>query len=133
MNMAIDRAGVGWLFLDLNAFFASCQQQDDPALRGRPIIVTQMLVDSTSAIASSYEAKAFGIKTGTRVSEAKRLCPEVVIVKAKHQRYSHYQERVLEAVGTCVPVEKVMSIDELACKLMGREREIPSRIRGVSA
>ena len=124
MNMAIDRAGVSWLFLDLNAFFASCEQQDNPALRGRPIIVTQMLADSTSAIAASYEAKAFGIKTGTRVSEAKQLCPSLTVVQARHQRYAFYHERILEAVDTCVPVEKVMSIDELACKLMGKEREI---------
>jgi len=108
MNMAIDRAGVSWLFLDLNAFFASCEQQDNPALRGRPIIVTQMLADSTSAIAASYEAKAFGIKTGTRVSEAKQLCPSLTVVQARHQRYAFYHERILEAVDTCVPVEKVM-------------------------
>ena len=125
MNLPVDHSGVNWLFLDLNAFFASCEQQDDPALRGKPIIVAQMLADSTSAIAASYEAKAFGIKTGTRVSEAKRLCPSVIVVQAKHQRYSHYHERILEAVETCIPVEKVMSIDELACKLAGKERQIP--------
>lgn len=126
MNLPKGRAGVSWLFLDLNAFFASCEQQDNPALRGRPIIVTQMLADSTSAIAASYEAKAFGIKTGTRVREAKQLCPSLTVVQAKHQRYASYHERILEAVDTCVPVEKVMSIDELACKLMGKEREIPN-------
>jgi DNA polymerase-4 len=125
MNLPVDRTGVNWLFLDLNAFFASCEQQDDPALRGKPIIVTQMLADTTSAIAASYEAKAFGIKTGTRVREAKQMCPTLTVVKATHQRYSLYHERILEAVDTCIPVEKVMSIDELACKLMGREREIP--------
>jgi DNA polymerase-4 len=89
------------------------------------VIVTQMITDSTSAIAASYEAKAFGVKTGTRVSDAKRLCPELVIVKAKHQRYAQYHECILEAVETCIPVEKVMSIDEVACKLTGRERQIP--------
>jgi DNA polymerase-4 len=124
MNLPLDRTGVNWLFLDLNAFFASCEQQDDPSLRGKPIIVTQMLVDTTSAIAASYEAKAFGIKTGTRVREAKQLCPSLTVVQAKHQRYSVYHERILEAVDTCIPVDKVMSIDELACRLMGREREI---------
>ena len=53
------------LFLDLNAFFASCEQQENPALRGRPIIVVQTLTDSAVAIAASYATKAFGIKTGT--------------------------------------------------------------------
>jgi DNA polymerase-4 len=125
MNLPVLHSGVNWLFLDLNAFFASCEQQDDPALRGRPIIVAQMLSDSTVAIAASYEAKAFGIKTGTRVGEAKRLCPALTVVQAKHQRYAEYHERVLNAVETCIPVEKVMSIDEVACKLTGKERQIP--------
>jgi DNA polymerase IV len=126
MNLPVDRTGVNWLFLDLNAFFASCEQQDDPSLRGKPIIVTQMLADTTSAIAASYEAKAYGIKTGTRVREAKHMCPSLIVVQARHQRYSFYHERILEAVDTCLPVDKVMSIDELACRLMGREREIPA-------
>jgi DNA polymerase-4 len=125
MNLPLDHSGVNWLFLDLNAFFASCEQQDDPSLRGKPVIVTQMITDSTSAIAASYEAKVFGVKTGTRVSDAKRLCPELLIVKARHQRYSHYHERVLEAVETCIPIEKVMSIDEVACRLTGKERQVP--------
>ena len=56
---------VQWLFLDLNAFFASCEQQEAPALRGKPVIVVQTLTDSAVAIAASYAAKAFGIKTGT--------------------------------------------------------------------
>ena len=68
MNLPVDHSGVNWLFLDLNAFFASCEQQDDPSLRGKPVIVTQMITDSTSAIAASYEAKAFGVKTGQKDS-----------------------------------------------------------------
>jgi DNA polymerase-4 len=95
-------------------------------LRGKPVIVVQTLTDTTSAIAASYEAKAFGVKTGTRVSEAKRLCPSLIIVKASHKRYSEYHERILAAVDTCVPVEKVMSIDELACRLTGKQRQIPA-------
>jgi nucleotidyltransferase/DNA polymerase involved in DNA repair len=77
MNMPEKDQTVNWLFLDLNAFFASCEQQENSALRGKPIIVVQMLTDSTVAIAASYEAKAFGIKTGTRVMEAKHLCPSL--------------------------------------------------------
>jgi len=125
MNIAVNRDAVNWLFLDLNAFFASCEQEDNPELRGKPIIVVQMLTDSTVAIAASYEAKAFGIKTGTRVGDAKRLCPAIIPIQARHQRYAEYHERILEAVESCVPVEKVMSIDELACKLTGKERQVP--------
>src|SRR5215831_21296068 len=118
MNASTDNA-VQWLFLDLNAFFASCEQQENPVLRGRPIIVVQTLTDSAVAIAASYAAKAFGIKTGTLVRDARRLCSAVVAVQANHRLYTEYHERILKAVDTCLPVEKVCSIDEMACKLMG--------------
>jgi DNA polymerase-4 len=85
----------------------------------------QTLTDSAVAIAASYAAKAFGIKTGTLVREARRLCPAVIAVQANHRLYSEYHKRILKAVDTCVPVEKVCSIDEMACKLMGTERQVP--------
>ena len=66
-----------WLVLDLNSFFASCEQQEHPELRGKPVIVVPTMAETTCAIAASYPAKAFGIKTGTLVHEARRLCPEV--------------------------------------------------------
>lgn len=119
-----DPDAVNWLFLDLNSFFASCEQQERPELRGRPIIVTPMATDSTCAIAASYEAKAFGIKTGTPVWEAKRMCPGLVAVLARHRVYLDYHHRVIAAVESCLPVTKPLSIDEMACRLMGREREV---------
>jgi DNA polymerase-4 len=75
MNKLTGENPVQWLFLDLNAFFASCEQQENPTLRGKPVIVVQTLTDSACAIAASYAAKGFGIKTGTLVREARRLCP----------------------------------------------------------
>jgi DNA polymerase-4 len=125
MNTSTAENAVQWLFLDLNAFFASCEQQEAPALRGKPVIVVQTLTDSAVAIAASYAAKAFGIKTGTLVREARRLCPAVITVQANHRLYSEYHDRILKAVDTCVPVEKICSIDEMACKLMGTERQVP--------
>jgi len=125
MNTSTAENAVQWLFLDLNAFFASCEQQEKPALRGRPVIVVQTPAESAVAIAASYAAKAFGIKTGTLVREARRLCPDVVPVRADHRLYTDYHERILKAVDTCLPVEKVMSIDEMACRLMGTERQVP--------
>ena len=124
MNTQAAGNAVQWLFLDLNAFFASCEQQENPALRGQPVIVVQTPTDSAVAIAASYAAKAFGIKTGTLVREARQLCPDVIPVQANHRLYSEYHERILKAVDTCLPVEKVCSIDEMACRLMGTERQI---------
>ena len=125
MNTSTGENRVQWLFLDLNAFFASCEQEENPALRGRPIIVVQTLTDSAVAIAASYAAKAFGIKTGTLMRDARQMCPAMIAVQANHALYTEYHERILKAVDTCLPVEKVCSIDEMACKLMGTERQVP--------
>ena len=94
---------VQWLFLDLNGFFASCEQQENPSLRGQPIIVVQTLTDSAVAIAASYAAKTFRIKTGTLVRDARQLCPGVAPVQANHRLYTEYHERILKAVDTCLP------------------------------
>jgi DNA polymerase-4 len=115
---------VHWLFLDLNSYFASVEQEKEPHLRNRPVAVVPLMADTTCCIAASYEAKAFGVKTGTQVGEAKRLCPELVLVEARHELYVDYHRRVVEAVESCVPVSSVRSIDEMACELIGREQPL---------
>ena len=75
MNTSTAENAVQWLFLDLNAFFASCEQQENPALLGKPVIVVQTLTDSACAIAASYAAKAFGIKTGTLCARGAAALP----------------------------------------------------------
>jgi DNA polymerase IV len=76
-----------WLYVDFNSYFASVEQQLRPELRGKPVAVVPVETDFTSAIAASYEAKAFGVKTGTKIHEAKRLCPGLVCVLARHECY----------------------------------------------
>ena len=115
---------LNWLFVDLNSYFASCEQQDRPELRGRPVAVVPMMADTTCCIAASYEAKAFGVKTGTIVGDAKRMCPGLELVEARHELYVDYHHRIVEAVESCLPVTAVLSIDEMACRLMGRERPL---------
>ncbi|MHB1589210.1 MAG: Y-family DNA polymerase, partial [Metallibacterium scheffleri] len=63
------------LFVDFNSYFASVEQEVRPELRDRPVAVVPVLADSTCCIAASYSAKACGIRTGTRVSDARALCP----------------------------------------------------------
>ncbi len=115
---------IAWLLLDLNSFFASCEQQEQPHLRGKPIAIVPMLNDSTCAIAASKEAKKFGIKTGTGIREAKQRCPDLVLVKARHKIYIEYHHRIIAAVESCIPVTKVLSVDEMACRLERHERDV---------
>jgi DNA polymerase-4 len=91
-----------------------------------------METDSTCAIAASYEAKAFGIKTGTNVGEARVMCPGLIVVPARPPLYVHYHERIIEAAESVLPVTKVSSIDEMHCALIGKERE-PDQARKIAA
>lgn len=115
-------ADLRFLFLDLNAFFASVEQQENPRLRGKPVAIVPIAdTDTTCAIAASYEARQYGIKTGTRIFEAKRLCPALRVVNARHDLYVEYHHRVLAALENHLPIHKVYSIDEAACRLIGDE------------
>ena len=121
-------SSLNWLFVDLNSYFASCEQEARPELRGRPVGVVPMMADTTCCIAASYEAKAFGVRTGTIVADAKRLCPDIVLVEARHELYTEFHHRLGEAGESCVPVTAGCSIDEMACRLMGRERPLLAAI-----
>lgn len=106
-----------FMFVDMNAFFASVEQQFNPRLRGRPVGVVPVRADTTCCIAASYEARKFGVKTGTIVAEARRMCPGMVFVEARHEMYVRVHQAMVAAVETCLPVHHVHSIDELSCKL----------------
>ncbi|QNN22293.1 DNA polymerase [Planctomycetales bacterium ZRK34] len=106
----------------MNSYFATVEQQAQPTLRGRPVGVAPMMTDSTCCIAASYEAKSFGVTTGTGVREARRLCPGIAIVEARPQLYVEYHHRIIEAVESCLHVDCVSSIDEMYGRLMGVER-----------
>jgi len=110
-----------WLFLDLNAYFASVEQQVRPELRGRPVIIAPSGVETTVAIAASYEAKKFGISTLTPVWEARKRCPDVVVVSPRHELYVDYHNRIIAEVDRHIPITKVCSIDEVACRLLDNE------------
>ncbi len=120
---------VNWLFLDLNSYFASVEQEVRPELRNRPVGVVPMVADTTVCIAASYEAKAYGVKTGTMVSDARKMCPEMVFVEARHEIYVDYHHRIVAAVENCIPVTAVLSIDEMACRLIGRERPLLAALK----
>jgi DNA polymerase-4 len=116
--------------LDYNGFFAACEQQERPELRGRPVAVAPIASEATSCIASSYDARRKGIKVGTPVHEARRLCPGIVILESRPEVYIRYHEKLIEAVSTCLPVSEVLSIDELWCELPPSWRERDKAICG---
>jgi DNA polymerase-4 len=117
------RLGLRWLYLDLNSYFASVEQQLNPALRHRPVAVVPVLSDTTCAIAASYEAKACGVKTGTPIYEAKKMCPGLICVQAKHEHYVDFHHRIMAEIDKHIPIEIVASIDEVACELMGPQQQ----------
>lgn len=112
---------LNWLYLDLNSYFASVEQQIRPELRGKPVIVVPLMSNTTSAIAASYEAKRLGIKTGTNVGDAKKMCKGLIVVEANHKHYVDYHHRMIEEIDKHIPIDKVASIDEFACELQGKQ------------
>ena len=111
-----------WLFLDLNSYFASVEQQMHPELRGKPVAVVPTITDYTCAIAASYEAKAYDIKTGTNLGEAKRMCPQLRCVLAKHNHYVEYHHKIIDEFVNHTPLNKVWSVDEMSSRLPPNKR-----------
>ena len=111
------------LYVDFNSYFASVEQQLRPELRGKPVGVLPVVAETTCCIAASYEAKAFGVKTGTIVRDARKLCPDIVFVEARPQVYVEFHHRLIEIVESCTHVEKVLSIDEMVCMLTGTQQK----------
>jgi DNA polymerase-4 len=110
------------LYVDFNSYFASVEQQLLPELRGKPIGVLAVMAETTCCIAASYEAKAFGVKTGTLVRDARKLCPDIIFVEARPPIYVAFHHKLIEIVESCTHVEKVLSIDEMVCRLTGSQK-----------
>ncbi len=125
-------APLRWLYIDFNSYFASVEQQLQPELRGKPVAVVPVAdTDSTCAIAASYEAKAFGVKTGTPIWEAKKLCKDIICVPARHEHYVDIHIRMKDEVNQHLPITATCSIDEVACRLMDNEND-PEVIRQIA-
>lgn len=100
------------LHVDMNAFFASVEQQFNPRLRGKPIIVCGNPKSRTVVAACSYEAKAYGIKNGMAVFEAKRLCPQVLAVSGNPEKYADVSRRIFTILAGYTPQVEIFSVDE---------------------
>ncbi|MDX6554057.1 MAG: polymerase [Miltoncostaeaceae bacterium] len=105
------------LHADLDAFFASVEQRDDPSLRGRPVIVGGGVV-----MAASYEARARGVRGAMGGAQARRLCPEAVVVRPRWEAYVEASRAVFRVFERTTPVVEAISIDEAFLDVRGMER-----------
>ncbi len=118
------------LHADLDSFYASVEQRDDPALRGRPIIVGGGVV-----LAASYEAKAYGVRTAMGGAQARRLCPHAAVVPPRMAAYTQASEAVFEVFRDTTPLVEAISVDEAFLDVGGLRRvagtpvQIASRLR----
>ncbi len=117
----MSRSDASVLHADLDAFFASVEQRDDPRLRGRPVIVGLGVV-----LAASYEAKAFGIRTAMGASTARRLCPRAAVVPPRMSAYADASKAVFRIFDDVAPVVEGISIDEAFLDVRGMERSVGS-------
>ena len=117
----MNKKNLKWLYLDFNSYFATIEQQINPSIRQKPVAIVPSLTDYTCAIAASYEAKKLGIKTGTMIYKAKKVCPDLICIKANHENYITYHHKLIEEINKHLPIESIPSIDEVACKLIGIE------------
>jgi DNA polymerase-4 len=119
------------LHADLDSFYASVEQRDDPRLRGRPVIVGAGVV-----LAASYEAKAYGVRTAMSGARARRLCPDAIVVQPRMSAYSEASKAVYRVFEDTTPQVEGLSIDEAFLDVRGLERlsgtptEIAVRLRG---
>ncbi len=125
-----DRREPGILHADLDAFFASVEQRDDPALRGRPVLVGGGVI-----VAASYEAKRCGVSTPTNERAAKALCPDAIVVPPRFEAYLEASRLVFDRFRDVTPAVEALSIDEAfldvrgARRLLGPSLEIARRLR----
>jgi DNA polymerase IV len=118
------------LHADLDAFYASVEQRDDPRLRGKPVIVGAGVV-----LAASYEAKAHGVRTAMGGAQARRLCPRAIVVAPRMSAYSEASKAVFELFADTTPLVEGLSIDEAFLDARGLQRiagepiEIAARLR----
>ncbi|WP_243725495.1 DNA polymerase IV [Actinomadura rubrisoli] len=120
-------AGATILHADLDAFYASVEQRDDPALRGRPVIVGAGVV-----LAASYEAKAYGVRTAMSGGQARRLCPRAIVVRPRMSAYTAASRAVFAVFRATTPLVEGLSIDEAFLDVDGLRGEpagIAARLR----
>src|SRR6266481_7860763 len=98
------------IHLDMDAFYASVEQRDDPGLRGRPVAVGGPAESRGVVAAASYEARAFGVRSAIPMARALRLCPELVVLRPDFQKYAAVSGLVFEIFRSVTPLVEPLSL-----------------------
>src|SRR5207249_8677473 len=110
------------LHVDMDAFFVSVEELEDPSLKGKAVIVGADPDGRGVVAAASYEARKFGVHSAQPIQQAKKLCPHAIFLRGRHEKYREYSERISEIFSQFTPVVEMMSIDEAYLDLTGCER-----------
>jgi len=116
------------LYIDMDSFFASIEPQLDPSIRNKPVAITAINNDAGCVVAASYEAKAYGVRTGTRVYDAKILCPSINFRQSRHKLYAKYNRHISYLIDGIAELESVRSIDEFQVYLGGNNTSLHNAI-----
>lgn len=121
-------SGFNTLYIDMNSFFASVEQQENPAWRGRPVGITALTNLTGCVVAASIEAKALGVKNVSRVADAKRICPQIILTPSRHRLYVRYNQRIAAVLDQHAELERVRSVDEFQIALGGDTAQLDNAI-----
>ncbi len=119
------------LHLDMNSYFATAEQQANPYLRGKPVGITKA-IGRGCVIAASVEAKRFGVRTGTTVWEAQKLCPQIILVPSDMDKYFAITEGLIKIIADYSPTVEVFSIDEMFLDISDTQKLFPGQALGMA-
>jgi DNA polymerase IV len=110
------------LHVDMDAFFVSVEELEDPSLKGKAVVVGADPDGRGVVAAASYEARKFGVHSAQPIQQAKKLCPHAIFLRGHYEKYREYSEKIRAIFGEFTPVVEMMSIDEAYLDLTGCER-----------
>ena len=126
MELGLNTATPQTLHVDLNSCFATIEQQARPHLRGKPIAVAAYVTPRGCVLTASYEAKAYGVKTGMRVMEAQALCPQIIVLPPDPDKYLYIHHGFKKILSKYTPDLEAKSIDEFVLNLRGTDHKTES-------